>query len=343
VVVGMVVAQGHANASSGEPFDGAAPKYDILAGRDAVDVGDAWFLRVSHGDHEELLVHFHVPGGFNESHLCLSGEAFDRVAHGQCPYATSTPGTEGSYDIDLGTAYLDGPLFAQLLVTGDGWGAFPGHIDPERGAFYGNVEIGEAQAANDESQDTETTDETEVVTDDTETDGNEVPGDDVNDEDDDVVDDSTDVIDDTTDTESDDPEQGEDETTENGEIVVETPGTGDADSSAGDGGDDPEVVDGTTNETEQDSDAEGDDDPTIVVVDDDQAAGSDEDVDAALTSSTNVDRPAIEVLGAVLRPSARTSLPRTGAEIPQLVALAFGLMLGGAALVRTARRQAVAA
>lgn len=350
VVVGMVIAQGHANASSGDPFGGAAPKFDILAGRDAVDVGDAWFLRVTEAGNEELRVHFHVPDGFTESHLCLSDAAFDgRTPPGQCPYKTSTPGTEESYDIDLGTAYLGGPLFIQLHVAGDDWSAYPGHVDPDRGSFYGNLEIdGDEVVGTDDSQDTETTDgtddviddETDVVNDD-ETDGGDVD-EGVNDEGDGDVVDDTGTTDGTNDeTDSDDPVQGDDENTDDGEVVVDNPGAGDVDPLEGRDDDGSEVVDGTTDETEQDSTDTPDDDPTIVVVPGDTAAGSDDDVDAALTSSTNVDRPAVEVLGAVLRPSARTSLPRTGAEIPQLVVMAFGLLLGGAALVRTARRHSV--
>ena len=325
VVVSMVVAQGQASATDGEPFGADAPKFDILAGRDMVDVGDAWFARETVDGHEELHVHFHVPEGFSESQLCLSGEAFDeRVPPGQCPYSTTEPGTEGSYDIDLGTTYLDAPLYIQLHVSGSGWTAYPGSVDPGNGPFYGNVEIGATETQSDES---DTVVEDDVVEDTNSDEGDETVADD--------EDEGADPVDDTV---VDDPELGEDDVVDDGDDVTDgedvESGTGDVEPVGGEDDDESDIVDGTTDESEQ-HDGTVDDTTTIV---DDTAAGSDEELEA-LTSSTRVDRSDIEVLGAVLNRPSRTSLPRTGADAAQLVALAVGLLLAGGALELVARRR----
>lgn len=345
VVVSMMFAQGSAKASTDDPFGDAALKLDILAGRDMVDVGDAWFLRETFADHEELHVHFHVPDGFNESHLCLSGAAFtERVSPGQCPYTITTPGTEGDYDIDLGTTYLGGALFAQLHVAGDGWSAYPGSVDPGKGPFYGNTGVDPVEGTdevveNDETEGDEVIDD-EIVDDEVidgtdETDDGEDNQDDSNDDsnDDGSIDDE--AGDDEDGDEVIDPADGTDDEAEEGDDEVVEPGSGEDDPVDGTD-DDTDVVDDVTDPES----GSGQDDPVDgdTTIGDDTGASESDDVPAALTSSTHVNRAPVEVLGVVLRPSARTSLPRTGADGSQLVVAAAGLLLGGAILLAGSRK-----
>lgn len=136
---GTGIASAHTGTT--DPFGSGSVFTDIGAGRTAVDVGDAWFKRTASPTGESLSVHSHVPGGIDESHLCLSATPFiDRLPPGSCLNEGSWPGGEASFTVNLGTAYVGLPLYVQYHVVSQGETAYGGHADAiGRGEFFGNL------------------------------------------------------------------------------------------------------------------------------------------------------------------------------------------------------------
>jgi LPXTG-motif cell wall-anchored protein len=127
------------NATATDLGDGPVP---IGEGSGGTPVGRATF------DIEDglLRVRIALDEGveLDEAHLCLSTTGFaERIPPGQCPWKIEGP--DGEFpDIDL-SEYDGGAVFAQLHVAlTDDRGAFAGHQNPGKGAFYGNVDVREA-------------------------------------------------------------------------------------------------------------------------------------------------------------------------------------------------------
>jgi hypothetical protein len=113
---------------------------DVRAGDDGVVVGTARFSRVSVEGGQRLRILVEVPGGIDETHVCLSTEPFtQRAAAGSCPYTQGATGTTASYDIALPAQYVGRTVHVQLhVVTGDET-AFAGWR--QGNPFYGTVAV----------------------------------------------------------------------------------------------------------------------------------------------------------------------------------------------------------
>lgn len=158
-VLGLVANPASAHDGTADPFGSGSTKVDIGAGDNGDDVGDAWLKRSDIAGTDTLQVHFDVPGGFTETHLCLDDAPFtERIAPGQCQYADGVDATTGGYEIDLTTVseidddtesidFSASQVCVQLHFAGttipgpdgsSGNTAFAGHVDAQQG-FYGNV------------------------------------------------------------------------------------------------------------------------------------------------------------------------------------------------------------
>lgn len=137
LLLGLALLAGPVHAETGT----TTVDIKVSTGNKAEVVGTATFTRSINADGTETLtIDLSVPGGIDESHVCLSGEPFtSRVAAGSCAYAQGSTGTTARYVIPLGTTYVGDPLYAQVhVVTGDNT-AFAGWQDGN--PFYGNVRI----------------------------------------------------------------------------------------------------------------------------------------------------------------------------------------------------------
>lgn len=139
----LVVLAGTAAPAGAGTTDGGTT-YLIAWGNDenVIEDASATVTRITEGDHDVITVSFTVPGGFDESHLCVSeNEAFtERHPPGQCAHkiesrrgSTLTTG-EYAFQVSTGTT-----VHLQLHIVVGNETAYAAWTPG--GPFHGNIEV----------------------------------------------------------------------------------------------------------------------------------------------------------------------------------------------------------
>ncbi len=133
--MGLVVFSAQASGASTTAWTSTVP---IEFSNSRIVLGSATLTRVDGSEADTLIVDFEIPGGYQESHLCVSSTAFtDREPPGSCAY--SLPGSStgiGHYEISIDP--LD-PVYVQLHFVAQGE---TGYVGWQPGTpFYGNLVV----------------------------------------------------------------------------------------------------------------------------------------------------------------------------------------------------------